>query len=272
VATALLELASPSTQLALKLALVGAVVLAASFAARRFGHGVAGTLSGMPMIAGPIMGFVLLQSSPEQGRAIALATLVAYPALVLHMLTFAHAVRSLPWWAALLLANGVFLAAGSALLWLHLPAIAACALAALSPWAVLRLMPAHRQEHTVLRIPPVELVLRVAAAVALAAAVMRGAAVLPVAISGLLLALPITGNVLPCFTLTRYGADATIELLSGFVQGMLGFGVFFMVLVVTLPVIAAGWSYALAWAAVLALAWALQRRRVAVMAQAVPVD
>jgi hypothetical protein len=38
----------------LKLALVCAVVLAASFAAKRFGHGVAGTLSGLPMIAGPI--------------------------------------------------------------------------------------------------------------------------------------------------------------------------------------------------------------------------
>ena len=35
----------------LKLALVCTVVLAASFAAKRFGHGVAGTLSGLPMTA-----------------------------------------------------------------------------------------------------------------------------------------------------------------------------------------------------------------------------
>jgi len=257
---------------ALKLALVGAVVLAASFAARRFGHGVAGLLSGMPMIAGPIMGFVLLQSSPEHGRAIALATLVAYPAMVLHMLSFAHAVRRLPWWAALLLANSVFLVAGSVLLWLHLPAVAACALAALSPWVALRSMPAHRQERTVLRIPPIELVLRVAAAVALAAAVMRGAAVLSPAVSGLLLALPITGNVLPCFTRVRHGADATIELLSGFVQGMLGFCALFMVLVAALPVLPPGGSYALAWAVVLALAWVLQRHRVALTVPAIPVD
>ena len=258
--------------LALKLALVGAVVLAASFAARRFGHGVAGILSGMPMIAGPIMGFVLLQSPPEHARAIALATLVAYPAMVLHMLSFAHAARRLPWWAALLLANSVFLAAGSALLWLHLPTVAACVLAALSPWVALRLMPAHRRERTVLHIPPIELVLRVAAAVALAAAIVLGAAVFSPAISGLLLALPITGNVLPCFTLVRHGADATIELLSGFVQGMLGFCALFMVLVAALPVLAPGLAYALAWAVVLALAWALQRRRVALAVSAIPID
>jgi hypothetical protein len=258
--------------LALKLALVGAVVLAASFAARRFGHGVAGVLSGMPMIAGPIMGFVLLQSSPEHARAIALATLVAYPAMVLHMLSFAHAVRRLPWWAALLLANGVFLGAGSLLLWLNLPTLAACALAALSPWAALRLMPPHRRERTVLHIPPIELVLRVAAAVALAGAIVLGAAVFSPAISGLLLALPITGNVLPCFTLARHGADATIELLSGFVQGLLGFCALFMVLVAALPVLAPGWAYALAWAVVLGLAWALQRWRVALVVPAVPID
>jgi len=257
---------------ALKLALVGAVVLAASFAARRFGHGVAGVLSGMPMIAGPIMGFVLLQSSPEHARAIALATLVAYPAMVLHMLSFAHAVRRLPWWAALPLANSVFLAAGSVLLWLHLPTVAACALAALSPWVALRLMPAHRRERTVSHIPPIELVLRVAAAVALAAAIVLGAAVFSPALSGLLLALPITGNVLPCFTLVRHGADATIELLSGFVRGMAGFCVLFMVLVAALPVLSPGPSYALAWAVVLALAWALQRRHAAWTEPAVPAD
>lgn len=260
VATALLDLASPSTLLALKLALVGAMVLAASFAARHFGHGVGGTLSGMPMIAGPIMGFVLLQASAEQGHAIALATVVAYPAMVLHMMSFAHAARRLPWWAALLTANAVFLGAGSLLLWLHLLTPWACALAALSPWAVLRLMPAHRTERKALSIPPIELALRVAAAVSLAAGIVLGAAVLPVAISGLMLALPITGNVLPCFTLARHGADATVELLSGFVRGMVGFCALFVVLVGGLPVFGTALSYVFGWAVVLGVAWALQRR------------
>lgn len=245
----------------LKLALVCAVVLAASVAAKRFGHGVAGTLSGLPMIAGPIMGFVLLQAPLSQAHAIAVATLVAYPAMVSHMAVFAHAVRRGPWWVALLVANAVFLAVGGLLVWIELPLPAACVLAALAPWAGLRAMPPHRRERTVLHIPPIELVLRVAAAAALAAAIMGGASVFPAAVSGLLLALPITGNVLPCFTRARHGADATIELLAGFVRGMVGFGAFFMVLALALPVLGAGLSYATAWALVVTVAWALQRRR-----------
>jgi len=258
--------------LALKLALVCAIVLAASFAAKRFGHGVAGTLSGMPMIAGSIMGFVLLQSSPEQARAISLATLVAYPAMVSHMLVFAHAVRRLPWWGALVAANAAFFALGSLLLWVHLPVVPACLLAALCPWAGLQLLPAHRRERTVLHIPPIELVLRVAAALALAATIMLGAPVLAPAVSGLLLALPITGNVLPCFTRARHGPDATIELIAGFVRGLAGFAAFFIVLVAALPRLGPGLSYALGWGGALGLAWLLQRRRAALTVPAVGAD
>ncbi len=240
--------------LALKLSLVAAVVLFASLAARRFGHGVAGTLSGMPMIAGPIMGFVLLQADAEQGRAIAFATLVAFPAMVSHMVAFAHASRRLPWIVSLLVANLVFLSLGALLLWLELPSWLACLCAAASPIVGMRLMPAHVRDRTALTIAHIELVLRVAAAVALAAAIVLGASVFPVAVSGLLLALPITGNVLPCFTLPRYGSDATIELLRGFVQGMFGFVAFFIVLYVMLPVLGAWQSYALAWLTALTLA------------------
>jgi len=240
--------------LALKLALVAAIVLAASLAAKRYGHGVAGTLSGMPMIAGPIMGFVLLQSSVEQARAIALATLVAFPAMVSHMLAFAHASRRMGWPGAVLVANGVFLAVGLLLSRLDLPVWAVCALALASPVVGMRAMPSHRVDRTALHIPRIELMLRVAAAMALAAAIMLGASALPAAISGLLLALPITGNVLPCFTLPRHGFDATVELLRGFVQGLFGFVTFFVVLYAGLGMLGAVPAYALAWLAALLLA------------------
>jgi hypothetical protein len=240
--------------LALKLALVAAIVLAASLAAKRFGHGVAGTLSGMPMIAGPIMGFVLLQSSVDQARAIALATLVAFPAMVGHMVAFAHASRRGRWWLSLVAANAVFLVIGLALARLDLSAWAVCVIALASPVAGMRAMPPHRVDRNPLHIPRIELALRVAAAVALAAAIMLGASAFPIAISGLLLALPITGNVLPCFTLPRDGFDATVELLRGFVQGMFGFVTFFVVLYVGLVVVGPVQAYLLAWLAALMLA------------------
>ena len=58
-----------SLTLLLKLTLVAASALLSSLVARRFGHGIGGTLAGMPMIAGPIMGFVLLQASAAEVRA-----------------------------------------------------------------------------------------------------------------------------------------------------------------------------------------------------------
>lgn len=53
---------------------------------------------------------------------------------------------------------------------------------------------------------------------------------MPASISGLLLAVPITGSVLPCFTLPRHGPAATASLMGGFVQGLNAFAAFFVVL------------------------------------------
>lgn len=249
---------------ALKLALVCGVVYVASFAARRFGHGVAGTLSGLPMIAGPIMGFVLSQSPADQAHAIALATLTAYPAMVAHMVVFARASLGRSWWVAWAAANAAFLLAGAGLLWLALPFPANAVLAAFTPWVGLHLMPSPRQAPTALHIPAVEMVLRVAAAGVLATVLILGAAPLPAAVSGLLLSLPITGNVLPCFTQARHGPDATVELLRGFLRGMAGFLALFIVLAWGLPALGAVMSYVLGWAAALVTAYlvhALAARR-----------
>ena len=66
--------------------------------------------------------------------------------------------------------------------------------------------------HGAVPLPPSELLWRVTAAVALAATVLAGAPLgLPDAVSGALLALPIAGSVLPCFTLPRHGALATCK-------------------------------------------------------------
>ncbi len=242
---------------ALKLVLVAASILLASLAARRFGHGVSGTLGGMPMIAGPIMGFVLLEQHAEPARAIALATLVCVPAMVLHMVTFARASRRFPWPGALLAANLMFVAGGWVLSGLALPAAATCALALLAPLVGLAAIRPQAGSGgawattPMVRIPRAELGLRVVVAIVLAAGIIQGAAVLPALASGLLLALPVNGNVLPCFTLPRHGAEATAALLRGFQWGVFGFVAFFIALVVLLPIVGAGGAYALAWLAAL---------------------
>ena len=250
----------------LKLLLVAASALLSSLVAKRFGHAVGGTLAGLPMIAGPIMGFVLWATPVEGVRAIALATLVCLPATVAHLVTFAWSGTRWPWWLSLALANLAFFGLGMLMPQLGLPAWFVCLLAL----AVLALggvaMPRLRIAPGAVDIPHAELACRVAAALLVAWAIIRSAGVAPAALSGLLLAVPITGNVLPCFTLPRYGAAATVALLRGFVRGLSGFGAFFVTLYLGLAAWPAGVAYAAAWIAALVVAsalYALQRRHLA---------
>ncbi|WP_434048377.1 MULTISPECIES: hypothetical protein [Sorangium] len=243
----------------LKLALVGAAVLASSLAARRFGHAVGGTLAGMPMIAGSITGFVLLQEPPAQVSAIALATLACLPATIAHGLCFAWCATRLRWGAALLAANAAFLSLGAALLALRLPAPAICAAALVSPGLGALAMPRLPLAAAAVTIPRVELACRVVAAMAMAWLILRTAGVAPAGLSGLLLAVPIAGNVLPSFTLPRYGAAATAALLAGFARGLLGFAAFFVALRVGLGRLSPAAAYGLAWAVALLAALALRR-------------
>lgn len=250
----------------LKLLLVAASALLSSLAAKRFGHAVGGTLAGLPMIAGPIMGFVLLQASLQDARAIALATLVCLPATVVHLLVFAWSAMRWPWPVSLALANLAFFSVGVLLTRLPLPAVLVCmlALAALALGAAA--MPRLPVRPGAVAIPQVELACRVAAAIVVAWLIMRSAGVAPAAVSGLLLAVPITGNVLPCFTLPRHGVAATVALLRGFVRGLTGFGAFFVVLWLGLAPWGARGAYAAAWGAALVTALSLsvwQQRRLA---------
>lgn len=217
-----------------KLALVAASVLLATLAARRFGHAVGGAVAGMPMIAGPITGVLLIDHDASLVRAVALATLVCLPAAVLHIVAFARVAAHASWPLCLSFALAAYVICGALLSGLSLPAAAVCALAFAAPAIGLQAVPRSGLARAPVVVPRSELALRLAAAVAMAAAIIIGAETLPASISGLLLAVPITGSVLPCFTLPRHGAAATASLLGGFVQGLHGIAAFFIVLYVAL--------------------------------------
>ena len=227
----------------LKLAFVATSVLLASLVSRRYGHGVGGALAGMPVIGGPIMVFVLFQQPQDHAAGIALATLVCLPATIAHLLVFAAtAANGRPWWWGLLGANLTIVGGGWLLSLLELPAAAVYLLAAVAPAVGLKGMQwcARRSGLGLpaggpVPIPRSELAWRLLAALSAAAVIMLSADVLPAMVSGLLLAIPIAGNVLPCFTMPRHGAQATIALLTGFVRGMFGFAAFFIVLHASLP-------------------------------------
>ena len=241
----------------LKLALVAASILAASLLARRYGHAVSGALAGLPVIAGPIIAILLIDQPAARVRGIALAALVCEPAMLVHIVVFACAARRFSWPICLTLAMlsyAIVALALSSMTWPPL-VVVGVVLAALA--AATRALPVHGAvAGAPVAVPASELWWRLAAALAIAATVMWGADHLPAAIGGALLALPITGSVLPCFTLPRHGPQATARLLGGFVRGQSGFVAFFIVLVALLPLLPKVAAFGAAVAAAVIVPWA----------------
>lgn len=254
-----------------RLALVGAAVAGASLAARRGGHRVAGWITGLPVIIGPLMAMLLLDQPALRVAAIAQAALISLPATLLHSVVFAWAAQRVGWrWPACLgAALAAYLVVGAALhrAWALGPdpsallsggsALGCLALLGLPllPAAARRALPAlahHATAQGPVSIPAREVVWRTLAALAVAAAVLLGAPRLPSAWSGLLVAVPIAGSVLPCFTLPLHGPAATVHLLRGFLTGMHGFAAFLATLVVALPLLAPALAWSLAVVATVA--------------------
>lgn len=242
-----------------KLALVAASILGATAAARRWGHAASGLMAGLPMIIGPISAILLVDQGAERVRAILLATLQCQPAMLLHVFVFSHAARRWTWPPCLLLANAAYVVSAAGLTALALDAPAAIALVALAWWGVLRAMPRAAAASSRVAVPRSELWWRLGAALSVAAGVIHGAATMPAALGGLLLAAPITGNVLPAFTLPRHGSDATALLLRGFVHGQLGFAAFVIAMVLLLPRLHPTAAFGLAVAAAVVIPWLRQR-------------
>jgi hypothetical protein len=245
----------------LKISLVPLVVWLASLAGRRWGHAVAGWVSGLPLIAGPISVFLAHDPGPAFAASSATTTLQVTGAVGLHCLAYAWAARRWNWLASLGCAWTAFVGAAFALGAVPLAPGGGFALTVAVLALVLATLPRVPPARGPVHIPGVELAVRIAAAAALAAAVMLGAAVLGPRYSGILIAFPITGSVLPPFTRALYGADATVRLLAGFVSGLFAFAVFHLVVATALEPLGAAATYPLAVVAALAATWVVMRVR-----------
>lgn len=234
----------------LRLALVPAAVWLASVAARRWGHAISGYLGGLPMIGGPITLFLALDLGPAFAARSALFTLAAIAAQGAHLLAFGHMSRRGSW--ALALGSGwfAFAAVSVALSMLPLGPGVALALAVGGLLAAWRWLPRERGDAPAPRVPPVELRLRLVAAFALAALIVWSAPVFGPVVSGIFLSVPVTGSIIPAFTLALYGPEAVARLLRGFVVGLSGFTAFFATLAFALP----AWGITASFAAAVAFA------------------
>jgi hypothetical protein len=229
----------------LRLALVPAAVWLASLAARRWGHAVSGYLGGLPLIGGPITLFLALDLGPAFAARSALFTLAVVLGQAAHLMAFAHTARHRRWPTALAAGLASFALAALLVAQLPLTPLIALALAATGLGAAWRWLPRVRGSATLPGIPPIEMRLRLLAAFALAGLILWSAPILGPVASGILLSLPITGSIMPPFTLACYGAHAVARLMRGFVVGLSGFSAFFLVVASTV----ASWGIAVSFLA-----------------------
>ena len=224
-----------SVETLLRLALVPAAVWLASLAARRWGHAVSGYLGGLPLIGGPITLFLAFDLGTDFAARSALFTLAAVAGQGAHLLAFAFVGRRHGWALALAAGWAAFAAVSFLVSLLPLSPPLALALAVgglLSAW---RWLPTIRGEPSLPAIPPLELRLRLAAAFALAALILWAAPLFGPVVSGVLLSLPITGSIMPPFTLALYGPGPLARLTRGFVVGLSGFSTFFFMVAAFAP-------------------------------------
>lgn len=214
----------------LRLALVPAAVWLASLAARRWGHAVSGYLGGLPLIGGPITLYLALDHGSAFAARSATITLAAILGQAAHLLAFTYVARRARWPLALA-AGWTGFAAGATLAVLASPTpLAALALALCGLAAAWRWLPRDRGAASLPAIPRAELRLRLAAAFALAAVILWSARVFGPVVSGVLLSMPVTGSILPPYTVALYGPGALARLARGFVKGLCGFAAFFFVI------------------------------------------
>jgi len=202
------------------------LVLAASFAARWWGHGIAGVVSAFPAIVGP----VLLIGAHRHGASFAAqqatGTLLGLAALSGFALAYARTALHASWpvsvaagWAVAAVAAGLASAVGAGLLGALVTAVASLVLAR-------RGIP--RATLGKLRLEPraSDLALRMALTALLVVSLAAVAGWLGPTVGGVLTALPVLACILAAFTHERYGAAAAAQLLRGMLSGMGGFVVF----------------------------------------------
>ena len=221
--------------LLLKLLLTPLLTLGVTWAARIWGHRVSGWLTALPIVAGPIMAVLILEQGSAFAIDTAIGTLITLPALAAYIVAFAHLAQRRHWLTCLLGAWAVFFAVAMPLSLISANAHQALAAAWAGLGIAYLITPNPKSRGGPVDVPRVEIVLRVAAAVALMLVITYGAQTLGASLSGLLLSFPIGGSVLPAFTRALHGVEATEHLLRGFIAGLIPFPLFFYGLAAGLP-------------------------------------
>jgi len=247
--------------LVLKLVLVPAFLAALTLAARVWGPSVAGWLSALPVVAGPIVLLLALERGPAFAAQASVASIAAIAASETFNLAYGWSCRRFSWPLALLAGSAGWL--GTALLLVRLPGSFGWAMAAacLAVAASQSGLPRVSGEVPAARVARADLAVRMLAGALLTLAVTSASASMGAAWSGVLSVFPLLASVLAVSAQRAHGADFVALLMRGMVVGRVSFAAFFTVVALLLPQYGVAASFACA-AVVSIVAHGLTRRMV----------
>lgn len=230
----------------LKLTLTPLLIASVSLAGRRWGPTVGGLLVALPLTSGPILFFLALERGTPFTVNAALGTLAGLISNAVFALVFAWLVMTRPWWAALVVALGAFLACTFALQFVTLPLPLLLGAVWLALVLALGLLPRESAKATTTQAPWWDIPGRMVVATSFVLLLTGVASALGPHLSGLLTPFPIFVSVLAIFTTRVAGPAATVQLLRGVLLGLFACSLFFVVLALVLPIASVPLTFVLA--------------------------
>ena len=223
--------------LLLKLLLVPGLVAAVTVAVRRWGPAVGGWLAGLPVVAGPVLVFYALEQGTLFAARAANGTLTGLIATVAFVVAYASASARWSWPACVALGWTTFAAAVLTLHAAQLGSIsslaAVVAATVIGRRALPRLPPAPAAASV--RPPRSDLPVRLVATATLVVSLTGLADQLGPNLSGLLNAFPVLTTIIAVFTHAQRGRAAMVEFLNGYLQSVVAFALFCVVMAAALP-------------------------------------
>jgi len=216
--------------LLVKLFLVPVFIAIIAICGRVWGAGVAGMLSGLPVIAGPIVFFIYLENGLTFATGAAGATVAGVAALSSFCFSYAWLCTRCTWQSALFLSCVIYFAAALAIGAFNLSLNQSVVLSV--SVLLLQIYFSPKLEKSPLMAPATtnEILFRMGFAFMLVLVVTRLAESIGYTYSGIFAAFPIAGSTIALFSHRNYSALHAVRSLKSMKQGLISMLVFFYVL------------------------------------------
>lgn len=216
--------------LALKLTLVPLLILAITLAGRRWGPAVAGWLTGLPIVAGPIMFFIAFEQGAAFAERAVVGMLLGVLAVLPFNLAYAWCATRLSWRASVACSLGLYALAVTILNGVAISLTGAAGAVFASLVVARHLFPRVEARKVAVAGARGEIVVRMLAGALLVLGVTTFAASFGARLSGLFASFPVVSMVLAVFSHRQSGREFAICLLRGIVLGWFAFLAFCLVL------------------------------------------